>query len=84
MTEGLKRVIIIPEERKVLLKRKFQEAKFSGEIKHYGWKFVYYSELQSFFRETRGRRKLDVSDFDKLLLIPEQMKLERQSKLDES
>lgn len=81
---GLKRVIVIPEERKALLKRKFSEEKFSEEVKQYGWRFIYYSELWAFYTQMRGRKKLTLADFDKLLLLPEQMKLIKQSKLDES
>ncbi|MCX6685622.1 MAG: hypothetical protein NTV10_03065 [Methanoregula sp.] len=79
--DGLNRIIIIPEERKPLLNRKLRERKFSDEIHQYGWKFIYYKDLDKFFTQMHGRKKPKISDFNKLSLLLEQMKLEKQAEL---
>jgi DNA modification methylase len=79
--EGLRRVFITPEQRKGKLKRKFKERKFSEEIDRYGWRFIYYSQIEELYEETKSRKGLTLEDLEEKIRLPTQVREERQSSL---
>jgi len=81
-TEGIRRIFVTPRERRGKLKRKFQEKKFSEEIKRYGWRFMYYSDIEELYELTKSRKGLTLTDFEKKIRSPNEIREEKQAKLD--
>lgn len=56
---SLLRVIVMPDERKSILKRKVREPILEEQIKRYGWKLVTYDDLEEFLAEHKKKPSFD-------------------------
>ncbi|GAH63233.1 unnamed protein product, partial [marine sediment metagenome] len=55
--------IVIPEERRALLYKKVNSELLKERVAKEGWRFIYYTDLERFFNETKGRKQIQVADF---------------------
>jgi len=79
----VKRVIVIPEERKSLLKRKIREPVLREKIEQYGWRFTYYANVQSFYESlSKSRKPVSANAFEKSFSLPDEIRTETQAKLE--
>jgi hypothetical protein len=79
---GVSRIIVIPEERKSLLKRRLREAHIKELIENYHWSFTYYSDIHAFYSTLKGKKRKTLNDFNKILRQPSQIRDETQIKLE--
>ena len=79
----VKRFIVIPEERENLLLRVVNEPALRERVERDNWKFIFYDALKSFYNENKAKRKIDISEFEKLTKIPKLRirKIEKQQTL---
>jgi len=63
---GVKRYIVIPEERENLLLMKMAEPLLKENIEQYKWSFIYYKTFLSFYEENHKRKAVDAQEIDKL------------------
>lgn len=75
----VKRFIVIPEERKRLLMMKTAEPIIHENIEQYKWKFIFYNAFIAFFEDNITKRKVDLSEIDKLADASFQVKHEQQT-----
>lgn len=80
---GVKRIIVIPEERTSLLKRRLREEHIRELIEQYHWKFTYYSDIQAMYASWKGRKKLGESDLERILRTPTEIRVKSQGKLEQ-
>jgi len=64
---GTIKCIVIPEERRALLHKKVNSELLKDRLYKEGWEFIYYGDLERFFRETSAKRRIHLPDFDKIL-----------------
>ena len=76
-SKGLKRVFVIPEKRRSVIKRKFREKKFAKEIQQYGWVFMYYTSVEELYALSRSRKGLSNSIFEKEIKSPKEVLIEK-------
>lgn len=82
--EAIKRFLVIPAERERLLYRKVKEPILGENINKYGWRFIFYRDLENFFIQNRNKKKVNLEEFDtiagelKLNNQAEQLKLMRE------
>jgi hypothetical protein len=65
-SKGVKRCIIIPEERKNLLLMKIAEPILKENIEQYKWNFIFYNEFISFYEKSRQKKTIETDEIDKL------------------
>jgi DNA modification methylase len=78
-SELVKRVIIIPKERETLLYRKMVDPILSENIEKFGWKFIFYDDLENFFIKNSRKKEINLEEFDILLKIPKENKQNQNS-----
>jgi 16S rRNA G966 N2-methylase RsmD len=64
--QGVKRIIIIPEERERLLYKKMHSPILKSKIDEQGWRFIFYDNLANFYPQLKSKRKASLSDFENL------------------
>jgi DNA modification methylase len=80
---GVRRVIVIPEERKSLLKRRLREQLIREMIEKGDWKFIYYSDVNVSYESMRRKGKhFKQEDVTSFFHAPDQVRTETQGKLD--
>jgi len=72
-----KRFIVIPEEREEFFYRKIMEPMLKEKFDQYGWKFIFYDKLRTFYEQNKRREKVNLSEFEKLNSAPKS-KIQRQ------
>lgn len=65
-SDKVKRVFVIPEERERLLHKKVNAPILKTRIIEQNWKFIFFKDLKEFHMLTKGRKKIEKTDFDKL------------------
>jgi len=60
-----KRFMVIPEQRENIMYKKLQAPIFRDRVEQQGWKFLFFKDVKSLFAQSKGRRKLGISEFDK-------------------
>jgi hypothetical protein len=55
--------IVIPDERRTLLYKKVNSELLKKRIAMERWKFIYYTDLERFFNETKGKKQIQLVDF---------------------
>ena len=59
--------IVIPEERRALLFKKVNSELLKERVAKEGWRFIYYTDLERFFNETRGKKQIQIAEFEAIL-----------------
>jgi len=75
-----KRFIVIPEERGSFFHKKIAEPMLKEKMEQYKWGFVFYDRLITFYEKNKGRKTVDVSEFDRL--CEARLKTSKQSSID--
>lgn len=65
-----KRYIVIPEERQDFFYRKISEPMLKEKVEEYGWGFIFYDALKTFFERNKSRKEIELSDFENLAGTP--------------
>ncbi len=74
--------IVIPEERRALLHRKVNSELLKERVANEGWKFIYYTDLETFFNETRRKKQIQIADFEAIFQTTVELpKVEAQARL---
>jgi DNA modification methylase len=74
--------IVIPEERRPLLYKKVNSELLKERVAKERWKFIYYTDLERFFNETRSKKQIQITDFEAILQTEVELpKVEAQAKL---
>ena len=81
-TKKTKRYIVIPEERQDFFYRKISEPMLKEKVDEYGWRFIFYDTLKSFYEQNKRKKKIELSEFEKLAGIPKS-KLRKQQTIQE-
>lgn len=76
----IKRIIIIPEEREKLLFRKMKDPILNENINKYGWKFLFYKDVERFFEKNERKDKITLKEFEEIFKIPKEER-EKQNSL---
>lgn len=56
--------IVIPEERRALLYKKVNSELLKERVAKEKWKFIYYTDLERFFNETKGKKQIQIAEFE--------------------
>jgi DNA modification methylase len=64
-----KRYVVIPEERQNLFYRKISEPMLKERVEEYGWQFIFYDSLKTFYERNKRSKEIQISDFEKLAEI---------------
>lgn len=80
--DDIKRIIVIPEERESHLHRKLQEPMLQETVSKQNWKFIFYSDLEDFFKNSSRKRQVSVNDLRAIFKEPRKNK-EKQNSLKE-
>jgi len=75
------RVIVIPEERTELLRKRAEEPFIKEGIDKYDWKFLYYDDLEKFYNANISKKQIKDKDFEKMVRTLETKKPEPQLQL---
>lgn len=62
----IKRYVVIPEERQDFFYRKISEPLLKEKVDEYSWQFIFYDALNEFYEENKRKKKVDVSELEKL------------------
>ena len=74
--------IVIPHERRALLHRKVNSELLKERVAKEGWRFIYYTDLERFFNETRGKKQIQIADFKAIFQTTVELpKVETQARL---
>jgi len=74
--------IVIPEERRSLLHKKVNSELLKERVAKERWKFIYYADLERFFNETKGKKQIEIADFEMIFQTTVELpKVEAQAKL---
>jgi len=65
-----KRYIVIPEERQEFFYRKISEPMLQEKIDEFGWLFMFYDALISFYNEKEQSKTISVLEFEKIATVP--------------
>lgn len=68
------RYIVIPEERQELFYRKISEPMLKGRVEEYNWHFMFFDALKMFYEENRRKKKVNLSEFEKISQKPKMPK----------
>lgn len=63
---GVKRFIVIPEERQKMLERKMNEPMFQEGYNKYKWQTIHYDALKDFYNLHKGEKILQRGDLNNL------------------
>jgi len=69
-----KRYIVIPEERYDFFNRKISEPMLKEKITEYGWRFMFYDALRSFYEEHKRKKEIKLSDLEEISEKPKNPK----------
>jgi len=61
-----KRYIVIPEERQDFFYRKISEPMLKEKVEEYGWQFMFYDALKTFYERNKRKKEIELSEFEKL------------------
>lgn len=75
-----KRFIVIPEERQDFFYRKISEPMINEKVYEYGWQFIFYDTLKTFYERSKRKEKINLLDFEKIAGKP-RLKTEKQQTL---
>jgi len=75
-----KRFIVIPEERQDFFHRKISEPMLKEKVYEYGWHFIFYDTLKTFYERNKGKKEIELSEFEKLAGNPS-LRVEKQQTL---
>lgn len=75
-----KRYIVIPEERQDFFYRKISEPMLKEKVEEYGWEFIFYDALKTFFERNKRKKEIELSDFENLAGTPS-LKNEKQQSI---
>lgn len=75
------RVIVIPEERTELLRKRAEEPFIKEGIDKYDWKFLYYDNLEKFYNANISKKQIKVEDLEKIVRTLESKKPDPQIQL---
>ena len=74
--------IVIPDERRALLYKKVNSELLKERVSKEGWQFIYYTDVERFFNETRSKKQIQIADFETILQTAvEPSKAETQARL---
>jgi len=68
--DKIRRIIVIPEERERLLHRKLEEPMIKETVEKDGWKFIFYKDIEDFFKHHKTKKKVDISYLEKKFRTP--------------
>jgi len=74
------RVILIPERKEKMLKRKFDEPLIKERVETDFWRMITYEDLVAFI--TKSRKEIEISDFNKIIRLPKYAEEKQRSLLD--
>jgi hypothetical protein len=80
---GIKRFIVIPEERENLLVSRLNEPMLRKHVKTDNWNFIRYHDIEDFYAENKNRPMLKPAQIEALARMPSPKGSERQSHFDE-
>lgn len=78
-SDTVKRMILIPEERKNLLLMKISEPILKESIDLYKWQFIFYDAFLSFYEKAKRKKTIDSTEIEKLVNISTLPKHEQQT-----
>jgi len=64
--KSAKRYLVIPEERQDFFSRKLEEPLIKELVDEYGWEFIYYDALKSFYESNKRKNHFVLSEFEVL------------------
>lgn len=74
--------IVIPDERRTLLHKKVNSELLKERIAKEKWRFIYYTDLERCFNETRGKKQILLTDIQSIFqIMVEPPKVEAQAAL---
>ncbi len=76
-----KRFIVIPEEREEFFYQKISEPMLKEKVEQYGWKFIFYDNLTTFYEQNKRKKKVKLSEFEKLNSNPK-LKIQKQQTIE--
>jgi hypothetical protein len=79
--DSIKRLIVIPNEREKLLHRKLEEPILQESLIKDHWKFIFYKDLEKFFKKNSRKEKISKEEFDKLFRMPKKETIQKQNTL---
>ncbi|MGA3059842.1 MAG: DNA methyltransferase [Candidatus Bathyarchaeia archaeon] len=78
-SDTVKRLILIPEERKNLLIMKISEPIVKESLNQYKWQFIFYDAFLAFYDKAKHRKTIDGAEIEKLVNISTLPKHEQQT-----
>ena len=78
-SELVKRIIVLPKERESLLYRKMIDPILNENVVKFGWKFVFYDDLEQFYIKISRKKEISLDEFDSLLKILKENKQNQNS-----
>jgi DNA modification methylase len=79
---NVKRYIVIPEERQSFFYQKISEPMIREKIEKLKWGFIFYDSLVTFYEQNKKKKKIDISDFEKVCSVPK-LKTQKQPTIQE-
>ena len=74
--------IVIPDERRTLLHKKVNSELLKERVAKERWRFIYYTDLERCFNETRGKKQIHLTDIQSIFQIMVELpKVEAQATL---
>jgi DNA modification methylase len=68
LTGSVNRVIVLPDERKVLLARKAKEPLIAEAAEAMNWGVVFYDKLWAYYEQNKRKRTISEKDFGRLII----------------
>ena len=65
-----KRYIVIPEERQEFFFRKISEPMLEEKVGEYGWQFIFYDSLKTFYEQNKKKENIEILKFENLAGTP--------------
>jgi hypothetical protein len=65
-----KRYIVIPEERQNFFYQRIAEPMLKQKVLEYGWQFIFYDALTTFYEQNKRRKSVDIREFERLGRTP--------------
>jgi len=66
-SENIKRIILIPEERKNLLAMKLAEPIVKDSIEQYKWQFIFYDAFLSYYEKVKRKKVINAAEIEELV-----------------
>lgn len=77
--KNTKRYIVIPEERQNFLYRKIAEPMLNERVNEYGWQFIFYDSLNTFYEKNKKTKEIVLSEFEEIAGSPTREDKKQQS-----